>query len=93
MRRGMAAEVEVPPHSIAAAADVVLKAGQLMAGRLSGEEGEVASGQKTQEAVLVRKRAELVRKRVGQRSRGHSLEEVQCEGERILAQQGSGVRR
>lgn len=82
----MAAEVEVPPHSIAAAA-AVLKVVRLAEGRWRGEEGEVALERGTLGAGLVRERAGLVRKWVGQRSRGHSLE-AQCEGERIPAQQG-----
>lgn len=82
----MAAEVEVPPHSIAAAA--ALKAAQLMVRRSRGEEGKAALGPGTQRAGLVKEKAGLVRKWVGQRSRGHSLEEAQSEGERILAQQG-----
>lgn len=82
----MAAEVEVPPHSIAAAA--VLKAVPWAEGRWRLEEEEVALGRGTLGAELVRERAGLVRKWVGQQSRGHSLEEAQCEGERIPAQQG-----
>lgn len=83
----MAAEAEVAPRSIAAAG-VVLKAGQLMAGRWMGEEGEVASERRRPGVGLAKRRAGLASRQVGEQSRECSLEEGRYEGERILAQQG-----